>query len=85
MLRAKAVKFASGKVPFRDKLLASTDALGTLATIPVVTQVTNALNRSGRGARPDGKRAGRGQDRMGSGVRHHEIPLERRARAARTR
>ncbi|HEX4942990.1 MAG TPA: heterodisulfide reductase-related iron-sulfur binding cluster [Usitatibacteraceae bacterium] len=47
MLRAKAVKFASGKVPFRDKLLAATDALGTLATIPIVTQVTNALNRSG--------------------------------------
>ena len=46
MLRAKAVKFASGKVPLKDKLLASTDGLGTLATIPIVTQVTNALNRS---------------------------------------
>ena len=46
MLRAKAVKFASGKVPLRDKLLASTDGLGTLASIPVVTQVTNALNKS---------------------------------------
>jgi Fe-S oxidoreductase len=47
MLRAKAVKFQAGKVPFKDKLLASTDALGTLATIPIVTQFTNALNRSG--------------------------------------
>jgi glycerol-3-phosphate dehydrogenase subunit C len=47
MLRAKAVKFASGKVPLKDKLLASTDGLGTLASIPVVTQVTNALNKSG--------------------------------------
>ena len=46
MLRAKAVKFAGGKVPFKDKLLASTDGLGTLATIPVVTQFTNALNKS---------------------------------------
>ena len=46
MLRAKAVKFASGKVPLKDKLLASTDGLGTLASIPVVTQVTNALNKS---------------------------------------
>ena len=46
MLRAKAVKFASGKVPFKDKVLASTDGLGTLASIPVVTQVTNALNKS---------------------------------------
>jgi glycerol-3-phosphate dehydrogenase subunit C len=44
MLRAKAVKFASGKVPFRDKLLASTDALGTLATIPIVVHVANAVN-----------------------------------------
>ncbi len=44
MLRAKAVKFASGKVAFRDKLLASTDALGKLATIPVVVQVANAVN-----------------------------------------
>jgi len=41
------VKFASGKVAFRDKLLASTDGLVTLATIPIVTQVTNALNKSG--------------------------------------
>ena len=44
MLRAKAVKFASGKVALRDKLLASTDALGRLATIPVVVQVANAVN-----------------------------------------
>jgi Fe-S oxidoreductase len=46
MLRAKAVKFASGKVPFKDKVLASTDGLGTLASIPIVTQLTNALNKS---------------------------------------
>jgi glycerol-3-phosphate dehydrogenase subunit C len=46
MLRAKAVKFADGKVPLKDKLLASTDGLGTLATIPIVTQFTNALNKS---------------------------------------
>ena len=46
MLRAKAVKFASGKVPTKDKVLASTDALGKLASIPVVTQVTNALNKA---------------------------------------
>jgi len=46
MLRAKAVKFATGKVPMKDKVLASTDALGKLASIPVVTQVTNALNKA---------------------------------------
>ncbi|TCS73951.1 Fe-S oxidoreductase [Sulfuritortus calidifontis] len=45
MLRAKAVKFKKGEVKFRDKLLSSTDALGKLASIPVVTQVTNfAIN-----------------------------------------
>jgi len=46
MLRAKAVKFATGHVPMKDKVLASTDALGKLASIPVVTQVTNALNKA---------------------------------------
>ncbi|MFN7085900.1 MAG: heterodisulfide reductase-related iron-sulfur binding cluster [Burkholderiales bacterium] len=47
MLRAKAVKFRQGKVNFRDKLLSSTDALGKLATIPVVVKFVNAVNRSG--------------------------------------
>jgi Fe-S oxidoreductase len=46
MLRAKAVKFRKGEVGFRDKLLSSTDALGKLASIPVVVQVVNAANRS---------------------------------------
>ena len=46
MLRAKAVKFQSGKVALKDKILANTDAVGKLASIPVVTQFTNALNKS---------------------------------------
>ena len=46
MLRAKAVKFASGKVPFKDKLLASTDGLGTLASIPIVVQAVNKAKES---------------------------------------
>jgi glycerol-3-phosphate dehydrogenase subunit C len=33
-------------VSFRDKLLSSTDALGKLATIPVVVQAVNAANRN---------------------------------------
>ena len=41
MLRAKAVKYKKGEVKLRDRLLTSTDALGKLASIPVVTQVTN--------------------------------------------
>jgi len=46
MLRAKAIKFKKGEVSFRDKLLSSTDAMGKLATIPVVVQTVNALNRN---------------------------------------
>ena len=44
MLRAKAIKYRQGKTSFRDKLLSSTDALGKLATIPVVVQAVNAVN-----------------------------------------
>jgi len=47
MLRAKAVKFRKGGARFRDKLLSSTDAMGRLATIPVVVQFVNAANKSG--------------------------------------
>jgi Fe-S oxidoreductase len=47
MLRAKAVRFRKGEVSFRDKLLSSTDAMGKLATIPVVVQFVNAVNQSG--------------------------------------
>src|SRR5690349_20718036 len=46
MLRAKALKFRKKEVPFRDKLLSSTDAIGKLAAIPVVAQVVNAVNRN---------------------------------------
>ncbi len=46
MLRAKAVKFRKGGTGLRDKLLSSTDALGKLASIPVVVQVVNAANRA---------------------------------------
>jgi len=47
MLRAKAVKFRKEGASFRDRLLSSTDAMGKLATIPVVVQVVNAVNKSG--------------------------------------
>jgi glycerol-3-phosphate dehydrogenase subunit C len=46
MLRAKAVKFRRGEVKFRDKLLSSTDAVGKLASIPVVVQLVNAVNKT---------------------------------------
>lgn len=46
MLRAKAVKFKTRGASFRDKLLSNTDAMGKLATIPVVVQTVNALNKT---------------------------------------
>ena len=47
MLRAKAIKFSKGGAGLRDRLLSSTDAMGRLATIPVVVQTVNAVNRNG--------------------------------------
>ena len=46
MLRAKAIKFKSGKIKKRDKLITSTDTLGKLASIPVITQTVNTINRN---------------------------------------
>lgn len=46
MLRAKAIKHKKGEVKFSEKLLASTDVHGSLAGIPVVVQVVNAVNKT---------------------------------------
>jgi Fe-S oxidoreductase len=46
MLRAKAVKYKKGEVPFRDKFLSNTDGLGMFAGIPIVTQTVNAVNKT---------------------------------------
>ena len=46
MLRAKAVKYKQHGARFRDRLLTSTDAVGKLATIPVVVQTVNWANRT---------------------------------------
>ena len=46
MLRAKAVKFKRRDVRLRDRLLSSTDAVGRLASIPVVVKMVNAANRT---------------------------------------
>ncbi len=45
MLRAKAYKFRKGPVRKRDRMLTSTDAVGKLATIPVVVHAVNKANR----------------------------------------
>src|SRR3569832_1898921 len=65
MLRAKAIKFRKGGATFRDKLLSSTDAMGKLASIPVVVQAVNTslknkpIRRRGGGGRRG--RPGRGR------------------------
>ena len=46
MLRAKAVKFDQGDIKMRDRILTSTDTIGKLASIPVVSDIVNAVNRS---------------------------------------
>lgn len=46
MLRAKAVKFSEGRVRMRDKLLSSTVAVGKFAGLPIVSEITNAVNNS---------------------------------------
>ncbi len=46
MLRAKAFKFKEGKSKFRDRVLTSTDRVGSLAGIPVVAGIVNAANKN---------------------------------------
>jgi Fe-S oxidoreductase len=46
MLRAKAVKYKKGEVKIRDKILTSTDRVGSLAGIPVVAGIVNAANKA---------------------------------------
>ncbi|MBK1643563.1 Fe-S oxidoreductase [Thiocapsa imhoffii] len=49
MLRAKAVKFRQGQTRLRDRVLSRTDAVGTLAGIPVVNAVVNATRTNALG------------------------------------
>lgn len=49
MLRAKAVKHRQGKTGARDRMLSSTDLVGRLASIPVVSSVVNRVNKTRAG------------------------------------
>lgn len=49
MLRAKAFKFKNQPVPARDKILSSTDLVGSIAGIPVVAEIVNAVNKTAAG------------------------------------
>ncbi|HNQ04811.1 MAG TPA: heterodisulfide reductase-related iron-sulfur binding cluster [Thiobacillaceae bacterium] len=51
MLRAKAWQFKNRPTRLRDRLLTRTDRVGSLAGIPVVAQVVNAVNRMGAARR----------------------------------
>jgi ferredoxin len=46
MLRAKAIGYKKGRAKFRDKLVSSTDTVGSFASIPIVANVVNAANRN---------------------------------------
>jgi Fe-S oxidoreductase len=46
MLRAKAVKYDKGDTKIRDRILTSTDAVGSLAGIPVVSGIVNSFNKA---------------------------------------
>ena len=48
MLRAKAQRFKKESAPIRDRILTSTDAVGKLASIPLVDVTVNTLNSNGR-------------------------------------
>ncbi len=46
MLRAKAVGYKQGRAKLRDKMITSTDRIGSLASIPIVVNVVNAANKN---------------------------------------
>ncbi len=46
MLRAKAIKFKKQGASTRDKILSSTDTVGKLAGIPIVSGIVNSANSS---------------------------------------
>jgi len=47
MLRAKAVNFRHGDTKLRDKVLTSTDLMGSFCGIPIVAPTVNAVNKIG--------------------------------------
>ncbi len=49
MLRAKALSARQEGLSFRNRTLAATDTVGSLAGIPVVAEIVNAVNRSAVG------------------------------------
>lgn len=46
MLQSKAIQYKKGNTKLRDKVLTSTDMVGSFAGIPVVAQTVNAINNN---------------------------------------
>jgi len=46
MLRAKALGYKQGRAKFRDKMVTSTDTVGKFASIPIVVNIVNAVNKN---------------------------------------
>ncbi|MCP4392583.1 MAG: Fe-S oxidoreductase [Gammaproteobacteria bacterium] len=46
MLRAKAIGYKQGRTKFRDKVITSTDTIGSFASIPIVANIVNAANNN---------------------------------------
>ncbi len=45
MLRAKVIKFQAGNSKFRDRIITSTDRVGSLVSRPVIAPTVNSINR----------------------------------------
>jgi glycerol-3-phosphate dehydrogenase subunit C len=76
MLRAKAVRAATGATRLRDRVLSATDTVGSIAGIPVVAQLVNAINATKLGRKLLDKTLGV----------HPEAPLPKyQSRSARSR
>ena len=83
MLRAKAVRFRNGDTLLRDRLITNTDAVGRMASIPVVVNLVNAANRNGTfrsvlgktlGVHPDARLPEYHSDTFRKRMRAHPAP-----------
>jgi Fe-S oxidoreductase len=78
MLRAKHVQHKKGEHSFRDKLLSNTRGLGSIAGIPVVAEVVNAVNSTKAGRKL--LEAALGVDQTAPIPRYHSNTGSKRAR-----
>ena len=84
MLRAKALGFKQGRTKLRDKVITSTDKIGKLASIPIVVNVVNAVNRNKQtralletamGIHADARLPEYHSNTLSKRTRHHKVDL----------